>query len=116
MREILLRMVIGGIAVSAFSQLGDLLRPKSFAGLLGAAPSVALATLALTAMKEGNQYASVEARSMILGAIAFIFYESVVSQLLIRRRYAVLPVTGFSLVVWFAGAFGLWYSMARMAW
>jgi transposase len=33
------------IAVSAFAALGDTLRPKSFAGLFGAAPSIALATL-----------------------------------------------------------------------
>jgi hypothetical protein len=32
------------VVVSAFSMLEDILRPKSFAGLFGAAPSVALAT------------------------------------------------------------------------
>ena len=31
------------IAVSAFAGFGDTLRPKSFAGLFGAAPSIALA-------------------------------------------------------------------------
>jgi hypothetical protein len=35
----------GGVAVAAFAALGDTLRPKSFAGLFGAAPSIALATL-----------------------------------------------------------------------
>jgi hypothetical protein len=40
MREILLRIVIGGAVVSAFAILGDLLKPKSFAGIFGAAPSV----------------------------------------------------------------------------
>jgi len=38
------RFLAGGIAVSAFAALGDTLRPKSFAGLFGAAPSIALAT------------------------------------------------------------------------
>ena len=33
MREILVRFLIGGIAVSFFSVLGDLFKPKSFAGL-----------------------------------------------------------------------------------
>jgi len=32
--------------VSAFAVIGDLFKPKSFGGLFGAAPSVALATLA----------------------------------------------------------------------
>jgi hypothetical protein len=33
----------GGVVVSAFALIGDLLKPKSFGGLFGAAPSVALA-------------------------------------------------------------------------
>jgi hypothetical protein len=47
MREILFRFFIGGIDVSAFATLRDVLESKSFAGLFGAAPSVAMATLAL---------------------------------------------------------------------
>jgi hypothetical protein len=45
--EHLVRFVAGGVVVLAVASLGDMLRPKSFAGLFGAAPSVALATLAL---------------------------------------------------------------------
>jgi hypothetical protein len=48
MLEYALRFLVGGIAVSAFAALGDTLRPKSFAGLFGAAPSIALATLLIT--------------------------------------------------------------------
>ena len=48
MNELFLRFAIGGIVVSAFAVLGDSFKPKSFAGLFGAAPSLALATLALT--------------------------------------------------------------------
>ena len=40
-------LLVGGIVVSVFAMLGDMLRPKSFAGLFGAAPSVALATLCI---------------------------------------------------------------------
>lgn len=71
MKQILLRIIVGGVVVSAFALLGDLLKPKRFAGLLGAAASIALATLALTAARQGKGYAAVEARSMILGAVAF---------------------------------------------
>jgi hypothetical protein len=42
--EYLLRFIAGGIAVSAFAAFGDAVRPKSFAGLFGAATSIALAT------------------------------------------------------------------------
>ena len=41
------RFLIGGLAVSVFALLGDMLRPKTFAGLFGAAPFVALATLGI---------------------------------------------------------------------
>jgi hypothetical protein len=71
--------------VSAFALLGDILRPKSFAGLLfGAAPSVALVTLSLALLKQGGQYAAVEGRSMVIGAAALAAYSFVVCQLLIR--------------------------------
>jgi cbb3-type cytochrome oxidase subunit 1 len=113
MKEIIVRFVVGGVVVSGFALLADLLKPKSFAGLFGAAPSVALATLALTVAKQGKEYASVEARSMLIGAIAFFVYALVVSRLLIRRKLPVIPVTGISMTVWFACAFGCWYAVLR---
>jgi len=45
---------MGGMIVSLFASLGDVLKPKSFAGLFGAAPSVALATLGLTVLADGK--------------------------------------------------------------
>jgi hypothetical protein len=82
--EYLFRFLAGGIVVSAFAVLGDVLRPKSFAGLFGAAPSVALATLSLALWKEGGAYASIEGRSMILGSFALALYSLAVCQLLMR--------------------------------
>lgn len=38
MTEYVVRFLVGGVVVSAFAMLGDVLRPKSFAGLFGAAP------------------------------------------------------------------------------
>jgi hypothetical protein len=70
MHEILIRFLIGGVVVSVFAVIGDILKPKSFAGLFGAAPSVALATLGLTIVSEGAAYVALEARSMLAGAIA----------------------------------------------
>ena len=109
MSEIVLRVIVGGVVVSAFSFLGALLKPKSFAGLFSAAPSVALATISLTAMKDGKVYASLEARSMVLGAVAFCLYAYSVSRFLIRCRLAALPTTAWTMVLWFASAFGIWY-------
>jgi hypothetical protein len=44
---------------------------EEFAGLFGAAPSIALATVGMTIAEHGKEYAAIEARSMVLGAIAF---------------------------------------------
>lgn len=112
-KEIALRVIIGGVVVSVFSFLADLLKPKSFAGLFGAAPSVALATLALTEMKEGRAYASIEARSMVLGAVAFVLYACVVSRVLMRVQWRVLSTTSIALVLWFGCAFGLWFAVLK---
>jgi hypothetical protein len=113
MEDILLRFVVGGAVVCSFAWLGDLLKPKSFAGLFGAAPSVALATLALTASRQGKGYASVEARSMVCGAVAFFVYALFVSRILIRRQLPVLSVTGVSIILWLGCAFGCWYAVLR---
>jgi hypothetical protein len=113
MNDILLRFIAGGAVVSGFALLGDVLRPKSFAGLFGAAPSVAIATLVLTVSTQGKVYASLEARSMLFGAVAFFFYALLVSRLLIRGRRSVLPVTALSMTLWFGCAFGCWYAVLR---
>ena len=113
MKEILFRVIIGGTVVSAFALLGELLKPKSFAGLFGAAPSVALATLALTITKEGKAYASIEARSMILGSVAFIIYAAVISRWMMHRRMEVLSAATLGLGLWLVCAFGLWYAVLR---
>lgn len=54
MEEYLIRFIAGGIAVSGFAAVGDILRPKSFAGLFGAAPSIAIATLLIAYFKDGR--------------------------------------------------------------
>jgi len=109
MKVILIRFLIGGVAVSVFAVLGDLFKPKSFAGLFGAAPSIALATLGLTVASDGRHYAATEATSMIAGAIAFFVYVCCVSSILVRGRFTALWVTISSLPVWAVVAFGLWY-------
>jgi hypothetical protein len=109
MTVILIRFLIGGIAVSVFAILGDLFKPKTFAGLFGAAPSIALATLGLTVASDGRRYVATEANSMIAGAIAFFAYTCCVSWMLMHGRFTALWVTVFALPVWAMVAFGLWY-------
>jgi hypothetical protein len=105
---VLLRFLIGGIIVSLFAILGDIFRPKSFAGLFGAAPSIALATLGLTIHHDGNLYAAIEARSMIAGAVAMAVYSAIVSCILLRYKPNALAVTLALLPLWFGVSFGIW--------
>ena len=113
LNEILIRFLVGGVVVSAFAVVGDLLRPKSFAGLFGAAPSVALATLALTISNQGAQYAAIESRSMIVGAIAFFVYAACVCGLLLHLKLPALLATLPSIVIWLGAAIAAWYISLR---
>ena len=114
MKELLIRFLIGGVVVSAFSLLGDSFRPKSFAGLFGAAPSIALATLGLTILVDGKNYAAMEARSMVAGAIAFFAYASAVSSVMMRRKSSAL-LTAIGLIpIWLAVAFTLWLALVAI--
>lgn len=105
--EVLLRVLVGGAVVCFFSFLGDFFKPKNFAGLFGAAPSVALATLALTIKTQGHAYAAAEARAMIFGAIAFLVYALTLSWVLMRRNVRALRAGAWLLLLWFAVALSL---------
>jgi hypothetical protein len=107
MTEYVVRFLAGGVVVSAFAIPGDILRPKSFAGLFAAAPSVALATLGIALYQQGADYAALQSRAMTAGAIALAVYSVVVCHLLVRARLRAAPATFLSLVVWLIVAFGL---------
>ncbi len=111
--ELALRFLIGGIVVSVFSVIGDMLKPKSFAGLFGAAPSVALATLGLTIAKHGGPYAAVEGRSMVIGAVGLFVYSQLSALLLMRAKWHALPAALVSLLPWLVVSFGLWAALLR---
>jgi hypothetical protein len=113
MAELITRFLIGGVVVSLFALTGDVLRPKSFAGLFGAAPSIALATIGLTIAKSGAQYASIEARSMVLGAVGFLAYAIAVKYVLVRYKPSTLLATISLMPVWATASLGLWYCILR---
>ncbi len=113
MSDALARFLIGGIVVSAFATVGGLFKPTSFAGLFGAAPSVALATLTLAISKDGRAYAATECRSMMAGAAGLCLYSILVSQLLSRFRLSALAATLSATLLWFLTAFGLWRFFLR---
>jgi hypothetical protein len=111
--ELLVRFVLGGLLVSAFAVLGDLFRPKTFAGLFGAAPSVALVSFGLAFIAKGGSVAAIDGRSMVLGAVALAAYALLVGRLLLGGSQHTLLVTTSGLAVWFGVAFGLWAAWLR---
>jgi hypothetical protein len=113
MKLILIRFLIGGVSVSTFALLGDLFKPKSFAGLFGAAPSVALATLALSVALDGRDNAAQQSTSMMASSIALFCYSSCVSWIMMHRPHRTIWVTILVLPVWLAVSFGLWWALLR---
>lgn len=106
--ELLLRFLFGGALVSAFALLGDLWKPRTFAGTFAAAPSVALATMSLTIGRDGAASAALAARSMAVGAVAFFLYANAVALLI--RRAGDRPRTA----AWKCGA--VWAAAAATGW
>jgi hypothetical protein len=106
--EYAIRFAVGGISVCLFAAAGDVVKPKSFAGIFCAAPSISLATMSLIIFGEGKNVASIEARSMILGAFALLVYSWLCMRLMGKNRIHAFPATISSLGVWLACAFGLW--------
>jgi hypothetical protein len=109
MEEYLIRFFAGGLMVSAFAAIGDAVRPKSFAGLFGAAPSIAIATLVIALFKQGPLYAATEGHSMVLGAAALAAYSLISCQLLKRFQLSGFVATLLATIAWFTFAFGLYW-------
>ena len=111
--ELIARFVVGGALVSLFALLGDVFEPKTFGGLFGAAPSVALATLALSIRAHGTGYGALEARSMVIGAVALFVCASAISGSLHRWRTRVALTVFAGLPVWIAVAAVGWALFVR---
>jgi uncharacterized membrane protein (GlpM family) len=108
---IVLKAIVGGLAVMAFSLIGEAGRPKRFAGLFAAAPSVAIASLAITAFAKGGTGAVPYARGMLIGSAGMVAY-CLVSLYLIERLHA-LAGSVLSWSAWFVVAGGLYWLVGR---
>jgi hypothetical protein len=110
---VLLRFGLGGAIVSLFAVVGDGFKPKTFAGLFSAAPSVALASLAIAFARDGASHASREGRSMLVGAIALFAYSLAAGPLVARRGLPVALGAALLWCAWLAVALGLWAAVLR---
>ena len=111
--EFIFRFIVGGLIVSLFSVFGDVLKPRSFAGLFAAAPSVALATLGLTILTEGKLYAAAESRSMIAGAIALFVYAFATMRLIMKYKLHAASAAIYAIPVWLIFGIGAWFLVLR---
>jgi hypothetical protein len=107
------RFLLGGAVVSAFAAAGQLFKPKTFSGLFGAAPSVAIATLALAFSQHDAKYIATEARSMLIGSLAILVYCITLVVLTKRVHVPVWISAAAAWLVWFAVAFAL-FAVARV--
>jgi hypothetical protein len=103
--ELVIRFALGGVIVSAFAVLGEVFNPKTFSGLFGAAPSVALGSLALAFAKEGVDVVRLLGRSMVIGAFALFAYGCACVASTKREGWPVWLSAAAAWLIWFAVAF-----------
>ena len=105
------KVLAGGALVAGFSALGDVLKPKAFAGLFAAAPSVAMASLAVTVLTAGQAKAAISSRGMIAGAVGMIAYCTAASILVKRFGAGVGSVLAW--VFWVMSALLVFWFLLR---
>ncbi len=106
-----IRALAGGALVVAFALLGHALRPKWFAGLFAAAPSIALASLIVTAVDKGSGAASQAALGMVFGAVGIVTFALTVRPLLARTHVLVASAAGC--LVWLVVGVGSYLGALR---
>jgi hypothetical protein len=105
--EMAVRFLLGGLVVSLFAGFAEMCQPKTFAGIFGAAPSVALVTLMLAYHKEGAPYVASEARSMVVGALGLAVYSSYCVASSKTQKIPVWLGAAIGWAIWLAVSFGI---------
>lgn len=99
---LLIKGVCGGLLVVVFALLSEGLSPKRFAGLFGAAPSVAIAGLSITLIDQGVTAAHRDTVGMIAGGVGMVAYALAVVPLL--RRTGAKRAAATALTAWMTAA------------
>ncbi len=95
---LLIRGAVGGTFVVAFAVLSEMIGPKSFAGVFGAAPSIALASLLVTIADKGEHAARIQSLSMLFAAFAMIAY--CLTAVVTVDRFGALRGSALAFVSW----------------
>ena len=104
-----LRGVAGGGLVVVFALIGEVTRPKAFSGLFSSAPSVAVASLAITIGFETVAKAREEAVGMVVGGLGMMACCAVAAVVIPRRRALVGSLAAW--LSWGLVALGLYWAV-----
>lgn len=104
-----LRGFVGGALVVAFALIGEVVKPKAFSGLFAAAPSVAIASLAITMVAEGAAKAKTDTVGMVVGGVAMAAC-CILAATAIPRLHA-LAGSAAAWAGWAVVALGLYWSV-----
>ncbi|HKT83694.1 MAG TPA: DUF3147 family protein [Solirubrobacterales bacterium] len=108
---IAIKVLAGGTFVCLFALISELLRPKQFAGLFTAAPSVALASLLVTFWAKGPSELEPYLEGMVAGAAAFLAYAAAAAGFV--RPLSATAGSAAAILLWFAVAGGLYAVVLR---
>ena len=111
--SVLFRFLLGGVFVSVFAALGSCFKPKSFAGLFGSAPPIALVSLAVAFSQGGPEQAALLGRSMVLGAVALCAYSAACVVLVSVRQLPVALGAALAWTAWGLVATSLFVGLVR---
>ena len=106
-----LRVVAAGVLVCLFALIGELVKPKRFAGIFSAAPSVALASLVVLLVSKGAGHVQVELAGMVLGAVAFVGCTALGA--VVIKRVSALSASLIEIGAWVAVAGGAYLVVLR---
>ena len=107
---LLAKALLAGCLVALISQLSTGLKPKMFAGLFAAAPSVAAASLLLNGLQKPGEIAPA-GQGMIAGSCGMIAC-CVAAMLSVPRLHA-LVASGIGWLAWAAGAVAAYAGISR---
>jgi len=106
-----IRVVAGGSLVVAFAIVSDMLKPKMFSGLFGAAPSVATASLLVSGLAMGAEKDARYATGMIAGAVGMVAY-SAAAALAVKQLGSVVG-SAVAWVAWVVPAVAVYWLFLR---
>jgi hypothetical protein len=108
---VVVKGLVGGAFVVVFSLLGEVIRPRGLAGITSAAPSVAIASLAVTLMVTGVSAATDLSLGMIAGAAALVVWCLIGIEAV--KRLGALKGSVVTSIVWCVISLSLWAVFLR---